>query len=237
MIRGASVIVALWCSVALAGPELRKPAPDAAAQPYREHLTTLVKARYPQLLTEHMAGTPVVTVLLEADGHVVQTHLEIRSPESEPLTASEEQFYRFGALAGRLRYIGEARIDLPVNTVLVVFGGLDTRTVDRALVESFLPQVFAKTPPAHEGIWILFDHQGHVLRAGEERFDTGSLRSLLEKRYPGIRTSDMTLTSVIGQDGRPIKDSAGRALRLHSVWLADGSPLPGTSSTSSPSHP
>jgi len=237
MIRGVGVLLAVCCSVALAASDLRKPAPDETAQTYRERLTDLVKARYPQLLTQQMAGTPVVTMLFEADGNVVQTRLDVRSPGKEALTASEEQFYRFGPLAGRLRYIGESRIELPVNTVLVVFGGLDTRNVDRALVESFFPQVLAKGTRAHEGIWILFDHQGRMLRAGEERFDTASLRSLLEKRYRGIRTSDMTLTPVIGGDGRPIRNSSGNALRLHSVWLAAGSPLPETSTSAERANP
>jgi hypothetical protein len=221
-------VLALCSAVAHASPDLRKPPPDAAAAPYRERFEALVRERYPQLATEPAAGMPVVTVLFEPDGRLARTDLEIRAGPPEMVTASEEQFFRFGHLAGQLRYIGEARIELPANTVLVVFGGLDSRDVDRALVERYFPQIEEYGIPANEGFWILFDHEGHVLQSGQETFNTRSLRSLLEKRYPGIRISDMTLTPVLGRDGRPIKNASGQPLRLHNVWLAAGSPTPDT---------
>jgi hypothetical protein len=219
-------VLALCSAVALAAPDLRKPPPDAAAAPYRERFETLVKERYPQLATDQEAGTPVVTLLFEPDGRLARADLEIRAGPLALVTASEEQFYRFGHLAGQLRYIGEARIELPANTVLVVFGGLDSRDVDRVLVERYFPQIEEHGISTNEGIWILFDHDGRVLQSGKESFNARSLRSLLEKRYPGIRTSDMTLTPVLARDGSPIKNASGQPLRLHSVWLAAGSPVP-----------
>jgi hypothetical protein len=125
-----------------------------------------------------------------------------------------------------LRYIGAATIHLPANTVLVVFAGVGSRNVDRALVQRFFPQVFEKENPLSDGIWILLDHEGRVLRTGQENFKSGRLRQILEKRYPGIRTSDMTATPVVGRDGQTIRDLLGQPFELYCVWLAAGSPLP-----------
>lgn len=226
MIRGLRVLLGVCCSVALAAAsEFVKPAPDLATQPYRNRLETVVKEHYPQLWTDRIEGMPVVTLLFEPDGSVARTKLEIRPHQHDTLTVSEEDFNFYG-YGGRLRYIGEARVELPVNTVIVLFGGLDSSDLDRALVEHYFPQALKQGAPPNEGIWILFTHEGRVLRTGEESFDTRSLRSLLEKRYPGIQTSDMSLTPVIGGDGRPIKSASGQALQLHSVWLAAGSPMP-----------
>jgi hypothetical protein len=94
--------------------------------------------------------------------------------------------------------MGEGRIQSPVNTVLVVFGGTDSRALDRALVERFFPGVLAQGVSTGHGIWILFDHDGNVPRTGEERFESRDLRTLLETRFPGIRTVNRRrgLTSV-----------------------------------------
>jgi len=227
VIRRLGALLALCGTVALAAPELRKPSPDAAAEPDRERLETLVKERYPQLGERHASGTPVVTILFEADGRVARTDLEVRSVPPEGLTATEEQFNRFGHLDGQLHYISMARIELPANTVLVVFAGLDSRDLDRALVERYFPQTLTQGVP-DEGVWILFDHKGRVLRTGEERLQPADLRSLLESRYPGIRTSDMTVTPVVDRYGDQIKNSSGKALQLYCVWLAVGSPTPET---------
>ena len=77
-----------------------------------------------------------------------------------------------------------------------------------------------------QGIWILLDHEGRVLRTGQEHFKSGHLRQILEKRYPGIRTSDMTATPVLGRDGQTIRDMLGQPFQLYCVWLVAGSPLP-----------
>jgi hypothetical protein len=100
------------------------------------------------------------------------------------------------------------------------------RDLDRALVQRFFPQVLAQRAPLKEGVWILFDHEGRVLRTGQEPLEPEHLREVLEQRYPGIQTSDMTATPVVGPNGRPIKDAHGHPLQLTCVWLASGSPLP-----------
>ena len=207
-------------------PDLRKLPPAPEVQPYRQRLEALIERRYPELLTEKIAGTARVTVLLEADGALAETALEVLPNDSKDLAASESQFARFGLRAGDLRYLGESRIQTPLNTVLVVFGGRDSHTLDRALIERYFPGAFSRGVAAQMGIWILLDHEGRVLRTGEEVVDSGALKTMLEARYPGIRTAEMTTSPVLARDGKPITNSAGEALMLHCVWLAARSPNP-----------
>ena len=220
------VLALVSSSVVAADLDLRKPAPDAEAQPYRERLETIIGARYPKLLTEKVAGTPVVTVLFDPHGDLIRAELTLSRQPAALLSASEEQFSRFGVASGRLRYIGAGRVQLPLNTVLVVFGGMDSQDVDRALVKLYFPTVLIKGASGNMGIWILFDHDGRVVRSGEEPFEPSELRTLLEERYAGIKTSSMTVAPVLGENGRPIRNSSQQTLQLHCVWLAVGSPLP-----------
>jgi hypothetical protein len=208
-------------------PELRKPAPDAQALPNRERLETLIEQRYPRLLTEKMSGVVMVMLLFEPDGSLSGTNLEIVPQTSGPgpLTASEAQFARFGLAAGDLRYIGVSRVRLSLNTILVVFGAKDSRQLDHALVERFFPKALIQGLPGGFGIWILFDHEGRVLKSGQESVAAATLRETLENRFPGIRTQAMAVTPVAGRSRRGLKD-AHVHLQLYSVWLAADSPLP-----------
>lgn len=225
-VRALSLAMASsWVLGQTLAPELRKPAPDAQALPYRERLETLIEVRYPRLLTEKLAGTAMVTVLFEPDGTLSGTNLEAIPQSSEPLTASEAQFARFGLAAGELKYIGVARIQLSLNTVLVVFGARDSRQLDHALVERHFPQALIEGLPAGQSIWILFDHAGQVLRSGQESVIAATLRKTLETRYPGIRTEAMTVTPVLGKAGAGHKELHA-SLQLYCIWLAADSPLP-----------
>jgi hypothetical protein len=211
--------IALWSpALAMGGADLQMPPPDPQAQPYRDRLVALIEGQYPQLLTQKIAGTAMVTVLFDSDGTLLASNLEVVPAAVTTLTASEMQFARFGLAADDLKYIGTFRIPLPPNTIVVVFGARDSRKLDLALVEHFFPKVLAQGVPPGFGIWILFDHDGKVLRTGEERFESQDLRKVLETRFPNIRTSDITIAHVDG----PLR----KGLQLHCVWLANGSPLP-----------
>jgi hypothetical protein len=213
-------------ATAKASTDLRKHAPDAHVQPNRARLHSLITTRYPHLLTKRAEGTPTVTMLFDSEGRTLYTHLGFSpKPLGEPV-ASEPTFSPNGADASDLQYIGAATIHLPANTVLVLFAGTGSRDVDRALVRRFFPSVLRQKAPLKEGLWILFDHDGTVLRHGRERFKPEHLRRILEKRYAGIRTSDMTATPIVGQGERPIRDPFGQPAQLSCVWLARGSPLP-----------
>ena len=223
------VVFAICGSVVLAasqGAELRKHPPDALGGPLQQQLQALVAGRYPRLLREKITGTAIVTILLNPDGTLGGANFEVSPSGSGGLAASEMQFARFGLAAGELRYIGVARIQLPLNTVRVVFGGRDSRDLDRALVERFFAKLSLQGVSPGTGIWILFDHEGRVLHTGEEPVEPAALRKTLEARYPGIRTSEMTTAPAMGRDGRPITDRRGQSLQLYCVWLAIGSPPP-----------
>jgi hypothetical protein len=204
--------------------DVRKPAPDPATRTDQQRFKALIKVRYPDLITKTAQGVPIVTVLFDPQGEIVRTDLEISSTPPSELSASESSFNRFGAQADDLGYIGAASIDFPANTVLVVFAG--TRNANQALVQRFFPEVFEKGRSLSGGIWILLDHDGQVLRTGQESIKFGHLRQILEKRYPGIQTSDMTATPVVGRDGQPIRDMLGQPFQLYCVWLAADSALP-----------
>jgi hypothetical protein len=98
--------------VATAGPEMQA---DSA------RLALLAEERYPRLLTEKLSGTPIVTVLFNPDGTVAETALEVSERDPTTLVVSEGQFAPFGVSGGQLRYLGVARVELPLNTVLIAF--------------------------------------------------------------------------------------------------------------------
>jgi hypothetical protein len=107
-------------------PDVEKPAPDTAVHPDQQQLEAIIRLRYPQLVTQRFAGVPLVTVLLNHDGTLAATDLEISANDPGGLTASKLHFARFGLKATDLSYIGVARFQLPLNTVVVVFGGRST---------------------------------------------------------------------------------------------------------------
>jgi hypothetical protein len=82
--------------------------------------------------------------------------------------------------------------------------------------------------PAGEQPWVLLDREGHVLRSGHEPVDPPQWNRALESRFPGISTQGITVTPITDDAGEPIRNAAGEALHLYSVWLAPGSPPPGT---------
>ena len=197
--------------------ELVKPAPDTKLEPFRERITGLVKARYPQLLLGNFVGTPVLTVLFNTDGTIERSDIQMSTEQrAQSLTATESQFHRFGLRLGDLQYVGMARVALPGGSALVVFGARTSEELDRALVEKYFPDVLTQPDKAGDELWILFDHAGHVLKSGEESVTSDDLEKRLLARYPGIRISDVKES--------PVK---GTSLHLHCVWLAADSPSPG----------
>jgi hypothetical protein len=104
-------------------PDVEKPTTDISVHPDRQQLEAIIRDRYPQLVTQRFAGFPVVTVLLNHDDTVAATDLQISAKDPGEVKASELHFARFGLKATDLSYIGVERFDLPLNSVLVVFGG------------------------------------------------------------------------------------------------------------------
>lgn len=223
-----ALLLASWTG-AFAQPldvDLRKPPPDSGSQAYSGRLTALIKDRYPSLLNGKPSGTPVVTVVFNPDGSVAQSALDLLSGKERELSVSEGKFARFGFNSGDLQYIGVDRVSLRATSVIVVVGALQPKNLDRELVDRLFPKLLDSKPPANEQIWILFDHEGKVVKRGEETVDPSRLVETLQRRYPEIHTAEVTLTSVVKRDGRPLEDADGNAVQLESVWLAARSPLP-----------
>jgi hypothetical protein len=103
----------------------------------------------------------------------------------------------------------------------------DSRALDREIFRRYFPQAARQGVPAGEQVWVLLDREGHVLRSGQEPVDAPHWNRTLESRFPGISTQSITVTPITDEAGEPIRDAAGGELRLHSVWLAPGSPPPG----------
>jgi hypothetical protein len=119
-----------WAAPEAHGPEAT--ASGTAVHPDRQQLETIIRDRYPQLLTRRSAGVSVVTVLFNRDGTLAATDLEILATDPGEVTVSRQHFARFGLKARDLSYIGVERFELPLNTVLVMFGGKSNGDTDRA---------------------------------------------------------------------------------------------------------
>lgn len=74
-------------------------------------------------------------------------------------------------------------------------------------------------------MWMLLDCGGQIVRTGAEGPHI-HLRRILEARFPGICTSEITVVPWRGLDGEPMRDSRHRIVTVACVWLAEGSPLP-----------
>lgn len=104
-------------------PDVQEPMADTAIHPTRVQLEAIIRQRYPQLVTQRFTGLPVVTVLLNHDGTLAATDLEISPKDPGELIVTRLNFTRFGLNAKDLSYIGMVRLELPQNSVLVMFGG------------------------------------------------------------------------------------------------------------------
>ena len=114
--------------------ELQKLPPDPSVQASHERVIAVIKERYPQLLN-HLSGTPVLTLLLNADGTIARSDLEVSEQTTGPLTVTELQFERFGLRSGDLQYVGVSREELPHGAALIAFGVRSPNDLDRALIE------------------------------------------------------------------------------------------------------
>jgi hypothetical protein len=231
--RSASRLAWTLMWIALAGPalasdetDLQKPPPDPNVEPFRERLTALVKARYPQLLAGDLVHTPVLTVLFNSDGTIARSDLEISAQSPNTLTATEMQFARFRLGSRDLQYIGAEHLPLPGGTALVIVGARSAEKLDRALAQRYFPKMLTQPVPQGETPWILFDHKGRVLKVGQTLPQPGDLKRGLELRYPGIHISETNDSAITGGDGRAIEDVKHVPLLLHCAWLAPDSPLP-----------
>jgi beta-lactamase regulating signal transducer with metallopeptidase domain len=218
---------------------LRKPPPGYSGAP-PEKFVALIKDRYPTLANHSDAGTPVLMVLFNHDGTVARTDKDVFQGSPRDFNASKALSEHFGMTPETIGYVGAQTLDFGVQTVLVVYSEKsaqhipftsklfpDSRLIDRALAERFFPSAIEHGVSTGEGIWVLLDRDGTVLRTGQESFEPAKLIPILESRYPGIKATEMTVTPVVDANMQPVKIPSGGELHLYSVWLDVGSPRPG----------
>ena len=204
--------------------DLRKPEPSSLP-PSSVQFEALLKERYPDILTHTFVGTPVVSVLIEPSGRITRVNLEVFTGPPSRFVASESQIARLAPAGTHITDTGFKIAKVSDTTVIELFAVTDSHELDRALVERFFPKVLKEGVPSGEGIWMLFDHEGRVLRTGEEHIELSNLRRMLELRYPGIQTASAASFPVVGHDGQPLKIRRS-LVRLYCVWLAIGSVVP-----------
>jgi hypothetical protein len=154
----------------------------------------------------------------------------------------ERTFGVLGLAREDVPYVGNMGMQSPTNpkqAVLIVYTERktpgqrfvshvfpDNRAVDREIFRHYFPDAAQRGVPAGQGLWVLLDRQGHVLRSGQEPVDASAWNRTLEARYPGIQTQGITVTPVTDDAGEPVLDLGGKEVHLNSVWLAPGSPPP-----------
>lgn len=218
--------------------ELRKPPPGHAGAP-PEKFVALIKERYPELGSQTVAGTPVLIALFNHDGSIARSDKDVFAGPPRDFKPTKALFERVGLTPEAVGPMGVQSLEFPKQTVLVAYTERndshkpstsnvfpDSRMIDRALAKRFFPGAVEQGVAAGEGIWVLFDRDGTVLRTGQESFNPDKLIPLLELRYPGIKATEMTVTPVVDANLHP-KIPAGGELQLWSVWLDEGSPRPG----------
>jgi hypothetical protein len=241
---GTAAVLTAPEAVSTTAPRKLPPSSDREIGP---RLEELLKEQFPELLRENTSGTAIVTVLFNSAGTVERTEKETLSGPPASFAPSEEHFRRVGLSPQEVAYVGVQAIKSPANNaeILVAFTERkrpneyfvsklfpDTRELDRAIVERYFPDALHGGVPAEARLWVLLDRSGQVLRTGREPFEASSLSDMLEERFVGIKTSEITVTPVTDQTSRPVsvRGGSGEMLQLHCVWLAVGSPPPDAAS-------
>jgi hypothetical protein len=181
--------------------------------------------------------------LMNDDMTVAKSAQLLSDKKADEIQADESMFEAIGMQREEVPYLGAMGMQSPTDAdrkLLVIFTekrtpgvrfrsklAPDTRELDRRLFRRNFPEVATQGVPADARPWLLLDRQGNVLRSGVEPSNPKEMNALLESRFAGIRTREITLTALVDERDEPMKDAGGKDLHLFSVWLAPESPLPG----------
>ncbi len=199
----------------------------------------LISESYPDLLSGNFDGMPMIVVQLNDDLSVAKlVRTQYRDPSGK-VSITNEVFRLLNLAPEEVPHVGAMSMQMAKDKVVLVAyterrkpGDRfvsnvfpDTRKLDRELFVQQFPG--SKSGVAEgENPWVLLDRSGTVLRRGLEPIATEWNRTL-EDRYRGIKTAEVTVTSIYDEAGDPMRDLGGKELHLHSVWLAPDSPFPG----------
>jgi beta-lactamase regulating signal transducer with metallopeptidase domain len=198
--------------------------------------------RYSGLFDEDVGGTPVVIMLVNGDKTVAKSAQILAREPIQNIKADEAMFEAIGMDREEVPYMGAMGMQSPSNPdrkVLVIYTeprvpgekffpklAPDTRAVDRNLYREYFGDAVKSGVAGGARPWVLLDRQGRVIRSGVEAVNPKDLNDMLERRFAGIQTQEITLTPVVDDRNEPQLDQAGKPLQLFSVWLAPDSALP-----------
>lgn len=201
-----------------------------------------IQKRYTGLFTDDVGGTPIVVALMNDDMSVAKSAQLLTDKKVDEIQADESMFESIGMKRDEVPYLGAMGMQSPADPerkLLVIYTekrtpgerfrsklAPDTRALDRQLFLRHFPGVAKRGVPAGARPWLLLDRDGHVLRSGVEPLNSKELNALLESRFTGIKTREVTLTALVDERDEPIKDESGKDLHLFSIWLAPDSPPP-----------
>ncbi len=242
---------------------LRKPPPPVAGPPpWAESVRSIAVERYSERLEEDESGTPVVTILFDEEGLVEQTSFEISDQRPRPFPPPDH-FDRFGLTPDQIRddvHFFISPIDQqsdgadserrfmaiyfydPGERVTGERALPDTRVVDRMIAETIFPDVFENPPSPDAALWVLFDSDGNLIRAGRKIVGVDrsanqppdsvnqpsiqEVREHLTAEFPDITIQRVVASEITDRDFNVVTDSSGEPLPLTSMWLHPASPLP-----------
>lgn len=199
----------------------------------------LLTERYPELLQGQFTDTPVIVAALNEDMSVANSAQIASIPPDGKLQGTKDLFAPLGLTPEQVPFTGMMNVQLSADSqkkVVMVYTLAnaseatlstlfpDTRKLDRELFAQQFPDVKSKVE-AGQDPWLLMDRNGVALRKGLEPI-TDKWEETLKERFKGIATQEVTVTNLVDEAGKPLRDTAGKQVHLHVVWLAPGSPPP-----------
>jgi hypothetical protein len=226
-------------SVAAGATAVLKPPPGRESMGFKlgQHFEKHIQEKYPELMGGHFDGMPMIVALMNDDWSVAKSVKTMNPDPKGEINATNELFGLLGIAPADAPYVGAMHMQMAKDKFVVmvytersrpgerfvskIFP--DTRKQDRELFEQAFPGT--TVVPAGQNPWVLLDRSGKVLRKGIEPV-TPAWNDTLEKRFAGIDTQEVTVTPITDATGEPMRDTAGKELHLHSLWLAPESAPP-----------
>ena len=250
---GASFLLATSCL--FAATQVDVPTPDVSTvlkpPPGGEQMMRLghafeqhIAGRYPGLFDRKVEGTAAVIMLVNGDMTIATSAQIVIAEPIEKIEVDASMFSAIGLKREQVPYAGAMGMQSPSDPALKVLAiytekkvgderfvsrlFTNTRALDREIFTQHFPHLASSGPPGDAHLWVLLDRDGHVLRSGQEPIAYDRIAPTLEERFNGIKTREVTVTPIIDESNQPVSDGQGRDVQLTSVWLAPGSPAPGS---------
>lgn len=225
--------------------DLRWPEIDASLQ-------SLLVRQYPKLLAYDGDEIPLVEVLFTPSGDIERSELRMLASVTE-LNYSNVLFEKSGSKTEELAYVQPRDIQPPTPAKRVHFffgertsptntyayakslGDIsgDLTAQDRLVLDRQFPDAARGRVTSDPILWIVLDRDGRVIRSGREpsseKFHNSiGMQERINALFPEIRTNEVRVSSIHGNDGKQVEDANGDPVFLYYFWLDQGSPMPGS---------